>query len=87
VHVNHTGTGSERIHRRMTCQLVWRPSRAIYTEQSTKYLLFGEHVPAVFSMFRPSWDFSEVPNLIQEVQSSWNVMAHGDAQEGKWRGN
>jgi hypothetical protein len=22
VHVNHTGTGSERIHRRMTCQLV-----------------------------------------------------------------
>ena len=22
-----------------------------------------------------------------EVQSSWNVMAHGDAREGKWRGN
>ena len=21
------------------------------------------------------------------VESSWNVMAHGDAQEGKWRGN
>jgi len=21
------------------------------------------------------------------VDSSWNVMAHGDAQEGKWRGN
>jgi hypothetical protein len=21
------------------------------------------------------------------VQSSWNVMAHGDAREGKWRGN
>jgi hypothetical protein len=21
------------------------------------------------------------------VKSSWNVMAHGDAQEGKWRGN
>jgi len=21
------------------------------------------------------------------VQSSWYVMAHGDAQEGKWRGN
>jgi hypothetical protein len=23
----------------------------------------------------------------QQVESSWNVMAHGDAQEGKWRGN
>ena len=22
-----------------------------------------------------------------EVDSSWNVMAHGDAREGKWRGN
>jgi len=21
------------------------------------------------------------------MESSWNVMAHGDAQEGKWRGN
>ena len=23
----------------------------------------------------------------QSVDSSWNVMAHGDAREGKWRGN
>ena len=23
----------------------------------------------------------------REVESSWNVMAHGDAREGKWRGN
>jgi hypothetical protein len=22
-----------------------------------------------------------------KVDSSWNVMAHGDAREGKWRGN
>jgi len=22
-----------------------------------------------------------------EVESNWNVMAHGDAREGKWRGN
>ena len=22
-----------------------------------------------------------------QVESSWNVMAHGDAREGKWRGN
>jgi hypothetical protein len=24
---------------------------------------------------------------LQYVESSWNVMAHGDAREGKWRGN
>jgi hypothetical protein len=24
---------------------------------------------------------------VHEVESSWNVMAHGDAREGKWRGN
>jgi len=23
----------------------------------------------------------------KDVESSWNVMAHGDAREGKWRGN
>jgi hypothetical protein len=26
-------------------------------------------------------------NLSVVVESSWNVMAHGDALEGKWRGN
>jgi len=26
-------------------------------------------------------------NLNSIVESSWNVMAHGDAREGKWRGN
>ena len=26
-------------------------------------------------------------NFHNEVESSWNVMAHGDAREGKWRGN
>ena len=25
--------------------------------------------------------------LCTTVESSWNVMAHGDAREGKWRGN
>jgi hypothetical protein len=23
----------------------------------------------------------------EQVESSWNVMAHGDAREGKWSGN
>ena len=26
-------------------------------------------------------------SLVVKVDSSWNVMAHGDAREGKWRGN
>ena len=26
-------------------------------------------------------------STIQLEESSWNVMAHGDAREGKWRGN
>jgi hypothetical protein len=25
--------------------------------------------------------------VVMVVESSWNVMAHGDAREGKWRGN
>ena len=28
-----------------------------------------------------------VPIKLNEVDSSWNVMAHGDAREGKWRRN
>jgi hypothetical protein len=27
------------------------------------------------------------PSVRHLVESSWNVMAHGDAREGKWRGN
>jgi len=30
-------------------------------------------------------DFMQRDNLSQD--SSWNVMAHGDARDGKWRGN
>jgi len=28
-----------------------------------------------------------LPNVGNYLCSSWNVMAHGDAREGKWRGN
>jgi len=30
---------------------------------------------------------SSMPHGPVVVNSSWNVMAHGDAREGKWRGN
>ena len=36
------------------------------------------------------WNVQTAIRLYQplfEVESSWNVMAHGDAREGKWRGN
>ena len=34
---------------------------------------------------RPLW--SQSSKCSHEVESSWNVMAHGDPREGKWRGN
>jgi hypothetical protein len=34
---------------------------------------------------RPIWSLSS--KCSHEIESSWNVMAHGDAQEGKWKGN
>ena len=38
------------------------------------------------SGFYFSWPSPIVLSCIY-VESSWNVMAHGDAREGKWRGN
>jgi len=32
-------------------------------------------------------EWLEIFLRIWEVESSWNVMAHGDAREGEWRGN
>ena len=31
--------------------------------------------------------YKEASSVQVLLQSSWNVMAHGDAREGKWRGN
>jgi hypothetical protein len=39
-----------------------------------------------FSLNEKSYVFCGV-KLWLTVESSWNVMAHGDAREGKWRGN
>jgi len=33
------------------------------------------------------WNDLEHRMWIKHVDCSWNVMAHGDAREGKWRGN
>jgi hypothetical protein len=40
--------------------------------------------------WRRPWDhagLNKQPMAQKAVESSWNVMAHGDAREGKWRGN
>jgi hypothetical protein len=42
----------------------------------------------VTSVGRSRMDFRCVGKLdVQGVESSWNVMAHGDARKGKWKGN
>jgi len=35
----------------------------------------------------PQYPRLSLKQRIEVVESSWNVMAHGDAREGKWRGN
>ena len=47
----------------------------------TLYILFW--VPLIFPIYFAILSTSEQV----KVESSWNVMAHGDAREGKWRGN
>jgi len=40
-----------------------------------------------FSNCDVKWYVPSATVLCRMVESSWNVMAHGDAREGKWRGN
>jgi hypothetical protein len=46
---------------------------------------------ALFPRIRPLQAYRNTPNWLRKtfryVESSWNVMVHGDAWEGKWRGN
>ena len=38
-------------------------------------------------LLKPQRRFGHSKNRSQVLESSWNLMAHGDAREGKWRGN
>jgi hypothetical protein len=38
-------------------------------------------------LFSGPYRYSTTGTVIVRAYSSWNVMAHGDAREGKWRGN
>jgi len=41
----------------------------------------------MFRLHRAIISGTQVVTELTSVESSWNVMAHGDAREGKWRGN
>jgi hypothetical protein len=48
-----------------------------------KASVVAQHTPSSETLRNASWSsFTDVL-----VESSWIVMAHGDAREGKWRGN
>ena len=61
-----------------------------YTKNTTVYNYWYLIMTAYFG---PSLDHLHRPAFLRGtisayyVESSWNVMAHGDAREGKWRGN
>ena len=58
-----------------------------------RLMVTGDTVPLILNLC--FWhgfviDFMSQPLFTRErkpVESSWNVMAHGNAREGKWRGN
>jgi hypothetical protein len=62
--------------------LCWKSLKQLRPSSVTKTSLFIFYLPMIFSMvfLSPSWRIPAV------VESGWNVMAHGDAREGKWRG-
>ena len=48
-----------------------------------KHVTMASHIPVwAKSGWTPGWCWAATA-----VESSWNLMAHGDAREGKWRGN
>ena len=52
--------------------------------------MYREFVIGVIIIIRNSWIhmFSQTAGWqVRLLESSWNVMAHGDTREGKWRGN
>jgi hypothetical protein len=72
--------------------LVWFPTSIEWTEKlgiKTKSL---ENTPSLQLWFPATNNSSMTAMQTSElgailVESSWNVMAHGDAREGKWRWN
>ena len=57
-------------------------------EAKLVYVMRWLFIPAGrwFGVCKSECDWHE-HGLLSLVDSSWNVMAHGDAREGKWRGN
>jgi len=69
----HTSAASSRLN--------WRPRRFKWTRTFRRKTKSGFCACAItFQLGTKGW-FKFV------VESSWNVVTHGDAREGKWRGN
>ena len=72
---------------------LWNPLFffTLYNESTKAQLKNYYTAPTCFDIFRGlvvSTLLSYISMSVQWlVESSWNVMAHGDAREGKWRGN
>jgi hypothetical protein len=47
----------------------------------------GLSLTAIVTLLEVHWPSDKCPLFAWYVESSWNVTAHGDAREGKWRGN
>jgi len=55
----------------------------IYNYPNMKRIFIRKLLYTTTNKVRPIWK----EGVTSEVESTWNLMAHGDAREGKWRGN
>ena len=69
----HTSAASSRLN--------WRSRRFKWTRPLSRKTKF------VFCACAITFQLASKGGIKFVVESSWNVLAHGDAQEGKWRGN
>ena len=78
--------------RHLCCQSSTRVCQTVQTTaqwRTTRWCEFQHNCHFVFHSVAEIWHFAvqDVHHNWLIVDSSWNVMAHGDAREGKWRGN
>ena len=65
-----------------------------YTSYLTCHIISHIYAPFLFNFSSISEDknrqyslHANTRSVVEQVECVWNLMAHGDAREGKWRGN